>query len=100
MVEFLIMVGAGVLFLVWGFLIWKKRKITLIHKYHYDKVAETDKEAFTSLVGKGAVIIGAGMVITGAVDLITNSAWGWIIFGVCFAVGFALMISAITKYNR
>lgn len=100
MVELLIMAAAGVLFLVIGFLIWKKGKISLIHKYHYNNVAETDKKAFTSLVGKGAVIIGAGMVITGAVDFITQTGWGWIVFGVCFAVGIVLMMSAIMKYNH
>ena len=35
-----------ILFLVLGYLVWIKEKITLFHSYHYDKVTEENKKAF------------------------------------------------------
>ena len=99
-VEFIILLAIGIAFLVIGWLVWKKEKITLIHSYHYDKVSNTDKSAYTALVGKGTLIIGIGIIITGIIDLITQTGWGWIIFGASFIVGLGFMILAGIRYNR
>ncbi|MDO5063083.1 MAG: DUF3784 domain-containing protein [Peptostreptococcaceae bacterium] len=90
----------GLLIIVIGLLIWKKEKIDLIHSYHYQKVAETDKRAYTSLMGKGTIIIGTGMIIAGAIDFFTRSGWGWIVFGICSITGLSFFIYAGKKYNR
>lgn len=99
-IEFVLLLAIGIAFLVIGWLVWKKEKITLIHSYHYDKVSDTDKGAYTALVGKGTWIIGTGIIITGIVDLITQTGWGWIVFGVSFIVGLGIMILAGIRYNR
>ena len=99
-IEFFILLAVSILFLILGWLIWKKEKINLIHSYHYDKVAEADKKAYTALMGKGVIIIGLGMLATGIIDLATRSGWGWIAFGVSFAVGIGFMIFAGIRYNR
>ena len=99
-VEFILLLAVGIIFLVIGWLIWKKEKISLIHSYHYDKVSDTNKGAYTALVGKGALIIGTGIIITGIIDLVTQTGWGWIVFGASFIVGLGFMILAGIRYNR
>lgn len=41
----------GIVFVILGYLIWKKEKISILHDYHYDKVSEVDKKAFCTLSG-------------------------------------------------
>ena len=36
LIELIILLIIGIAFLVIGWLIWKKEKITLIHEYHWD----------------------------------------------------------------
>ena len=36
----------GLVFITLGFLMWKKENITLLHSYHYEKVAPNDKKDF------------------------------------------------------
>jgi len=98
-VEIIIMLVSRGIFIVLGWRIWKKEQITLIHSYHYTKVSETDKKAYTEKMGKGIIIIGIGMIITGSIDFFTNSSSGWIFFGVGFVWGFVIMIAAQKKYN-
>lgn len=100
LIEFLILVIVGSAFLIVGWLIWKKEKITLIHSYHYSKVSESNKEAYTALVGKGALVMGFGIIMTGIIDLITRTGWGWVVFGISFAVGLGCMIYAGLRYSR
>ena len=99
-VEFILLLAVGIIFLVIGWLIWKKEKITLIHSYHYDKVSAANKGAYTALVGKGSLIIGTGIIIAGIIDLTTQTLWGWIVFGASFIVGSGFMILAGIRYNR
>lgn len=99
-VEFVLLLAVGIVFLVMGWLIWKKEKITLIHSYHCDKVSDANKGAYTALVGKGTLIIGVGILVTGVIDLMTQTGWGWIVFGVSFIVGLGFMIFAGIRYNR
>ena len=97
--ELIIMLVVGGIFLFLGWRIWKKEQITLIHSYHYTKVSETDKKAYTEKMGKGIIIIGIGMIITGAVDFLISTSYGWIFFGIGFVWGFVIMIAAQKKYN-
>ena len=52
MVVAIILGAIGALFLVLGYLLWKKERISLLHQYHYDKVSEEDKKAFCAVSGK------------------------------------------------
>ncbi len=90
----------GAILSAFGWIIWKREKITLLHSYHYDKVSEADKKLYTALMGKGLIIIGTGIALTEIIDFITKTHSGWIAFSVCFICGSGFMIYAVKKYNR
>ena len=99
------MVGAiivgivGILCVVMGYLIWKKEKISLLHSYHYEYVSDEDKSAFCALMGGGILAIGTGLLITAMIFGITESVWSFLVFGIGFATGIALLVCADRRYN-
>lgn len=95
-----VLLAAGILFLILGWLIWKKEKITLLHDYHYAKVKPEDRKAYTGAMGKGLSAMGIGMIASGVMQLTQYEAIGWYLLGTAFAVGLAVMIYAQMKYNR
>ena len=97
---FLIMEGCSVLFLYLGFLLWKKEKINIIHDYHYTKVKEKDKKAYTSIMGKAMIVIGIGGIISGIIGTFTDSVKSGIPFGAAFIIGICMMVYGQIKYNR
>lgn len=90
----------GIVFVVLGYLLWKKERISLLHSYHYDKVSEEDKKAFCAMSGMGVISIGSGLIITAVVIGITNSVWSFVAFGMGFFVGLLLLIYAGVRCNR
>ena len=95
---FLLIVGS--LFFYLGWEIWKKGKISLIHDYHHKKVKETDKKAYTAMMGKALLAIGSGIILTGIIDFLTHTLCGWWIFGIAFLVGLIIITYAQVKYNH
>ncbi len=89
----------SILFLYIGFLLWKKERITLLHDYHRNRVAEENKKAFCKLSGLGVISIGTGLLITGFILLFTDSAWSFLAFAAGFIAGLALLMRAGNKYN-
>lgn len=96
----IIMEGCSALFLYLGFLLWKKEKINIIHDYHYTKVKEEDKKAYTSIMGKAMIVIGIGLAISGIIGVFTDSIKCCIPFGTAFIIGICMMIFGQIKYNR
>ena len=92
--------GVGVLLVVLGWLMWKKEMMTILHDYHVDKVSPENKKAFCKLSGISLVVIGIGLLITAVILGITDSAYSFICFAVCFAAGLFALIYAGMKYNR
>ena len=96
----IIMVLCGLLCLLLGFVIWTQEKITLIHDYHYKKVKEEDKKAYTAVIGKGVMALGAGCVLSGVVCALGWEDW----IGPVLVLGFVLGLGAIAygqfKYNH
>ena len=90
----------GIVFVMIGYLLWKKERISLLHGYHYDKVSEENKKPFCTISGIGVVIIGIGLLITGIVIGITDSAWSFILFAIGFSIGLALLVYAGIRYNH
>jgi len=93
----LLVIGLGFIFIGWR--IWKKEQITLIHDYHYTRVAEKDKKAYTEKMGKACIIMGIGMILMGTINFISDTSYGWICYGIFFAWGLIMMFMAQKKYN-
>ncbi len=74
--------------------------ISLMHDYHIDKVSAENKTAFCKMSGIGLIVIGIGLLITAVLLGVTDSAYSFLCFAVCFAIGLALLIAAGVKYNR
>lgn len=98
--ELISLLLVGILFFYLGWKIWKEEKITLIHEYHYTKVKDTDKKPYTEQMGKAILVISIGTVLTGIIDFITNTLYGWWIFGISSCIGMIMMIYAQIKYNH
>ena len=96
----LILGAVGAVLVVFGYLVWKKEKITLFHDYHYNKVTEENKKAFCTLSGAGLLVAGLGILLTAVLLILTDSVWSFLAFAVCFAIGAALLLYAGRKYNR
>ena len=90
--------AVGVLCIVLGLLIWLKRKVSLLHSYHYKNVKEEDLPIYCRWVGIGLCLIGLGIVVTGILNLFELSLW-WIPLLVGFVVGLAILCVAQKKYN-
>ena len=88
----------GLLCIILGALIWFKRKVSLIHDYHYKNVAERDIPAYARLIGCGLMLIGAGISVTGLFNLVKSALW-WVPMLVGFIAGVAVMNKAQKKYN-
>ncbi len=99
LIELIVLSIIGIVFVSVGFLIWKKEKSSLIHSYHYTKLKEQDKKAYTQLMGKGVLLMGVGMILTGVIDYVTKTAYGWFAFGIFFVMGFVIITIAQRKYN-
>lgn len=100
MIGSLIIGLVGMVFVMFGYQIWKKEKISLLHDYHYNRVSVEDKKAFCTLSGIGVLLIGIGLVITAIVIGITDSPWSFIAFAIGFVVGLVMLIYAGARYNR
>lgn len=99
LIELIIFGISGVLCIIFGWQIWKKQKIQLIHDYQHQRVSPEDKPAYTEKMGKAVIIIGAGALATGAVNFLFCTFWGVVLFCVAFGVGMAIMAKAQKKYN-
>lgn len=89
----------GIIFIVLGYFVWKKERISLFHSYHYDKISKEDKKAFCAISGGGVIVIGIGLLITGVIVAMTDSAWSFIAFAIGFLVGLAMLVYAGLRYN-
>ena len=95
----IIFLAVGLLCLVFGLLLWKKQKLSLVHDYHTRKIREEDVPAYSRLLGFGLLAIGAGCVLTGVLALGLERPLGWIAFPAGFLTGLALILRAQKKYN-
>ena len=91
--------AVGILLTVFGYLIWKKQKIALLHEYHYKNVKPEDVPAYTRLIGIGQIVIGAGLCLTGVLQLFSERLWVWIPFVLCLIAGTVVLDRAQRTYN-
>ena len=83
-----------------GFLLWKKGKIEVIHGYHYRKVRQEDKKAYTAIMGKAMVVIGAGITASAVPGVAVPSFAGMVPGIASFAAGLCMILFGQIKYNR
>ena len=95
---FITELAAGLLCIVLGLLVWLKRKVSILHDYHYKNVKESDVPAYARLIGIGLTVMGIGICTTGFCNLAESSFW-WIPMAAGFAAGIAVMSIAQKKYN-
>lgn len=98
--ELTILLSVGFLFCYLGWKIWKKEQMNLIHDYHYTKVKDSDKKAYTAKIGKALLLIGAGAIVTGILDFTATLQYSWLPFGICLCAGLIMIVYAQVKYNH
>ena len=97
-VGFIVELAVGSLCVVLGLVIWIKRKVSLVHTYHYKNVKKEDLPAYSRLLGIGLILIGVGICVTGLLNLFESAFW-WIPMIAGFASGLAVLSTAQKKYN-
>ena len=90
--------AVGLLCVVLGLVIWIKRKVSLVHTYHYKNVKQEDLPAYARLLGIGQILMGIGICVTGLLNLLKSALW-WIPMTAGFVAGFIVMNKAQKKYN-
>ena len=96
----ILMVLCGLLCMVLGGAIWFHQKITLIHDYHYKKVKEKDKKAYTAVIGKGTMVLGAGCALSGVVCVLGREDWIGPVLALGFVLGLGIIFFGQIKYNH
>ena len=105
MPDFIVSVAIGVFCVVLG-IINMRGNISSIHSYHRKRVSPENILPFGKKVGLGTIIIGIGVILFGVASLIQfytdNSLFtliGTVFMAIGFAVGMAISLRAIKKYN-
>lgn len=98
MIDLYILLTLGLIFFALGYFIGVRKKVNLIHSYHYANVKKEDLDDYASKMGEGVSLMGSGMVASGVIDQMLGD-YGWIalIFFIC--VGLFVIIRAQYKYN-
>lgn len=98
-IQLIINMPIGILAVVFGLLIWKKQKVSLIHSYHYKNAKQENVASYTRLIGIGMVLIGSSICMTGLINFIFKTGWGWIVFFIGFISGLMKINKAQKTYN-
>ena len=95
---FIVEASVGLLCVVIGLLIWRKRKVSLVHEYHWKNVKKEDIPAYARTFGIGLILIGIGIAVTGVFNLFESPLW-WVPVLAGFVLGFAFLHTAQKRYN-
>ena len=95
-----LLVILGIVFIGLGLAIWKKQKMDLIIRHHYDRVSEENKPAYCALSGIGVFLIGIGFVLSGICAAFTQSVLIFIPMAAGLAAGLILLMLAGIRYNH
>ena len=99
LVGFLIELLVGMLCIIMGLLIWLKRRVSLIHDYHYQKVSEKDLPAYSRGIGLGLIVMGAGICMSAFLLLVKPSLWCDIPMLAGIVGGILILNKTQKKYN-
>lgn len=90
----------GLIFIWLGWQIWKKLRTDLIISYHIDKVSEENRQAYCTLFGAGVLVMGTGFILSGICTAFVRTVFTFGPMAAGLALGMALLVSAIMKYNH
>ena len=106
MPEFISTIVIGLLISVIG-VINMTGNISSLHRYHRHRVTEENRKPFGRLVGLGTLIIGVSLILFGVLSILAESLMldalvfvGVPLLLVCIALGLALTLYAMIKYNK
>lgn len=99
MFELIVMSGMGLLFLIAGLLILKKRFLRLLHDPHSPDRKWGRQERSEKGTGLALVIISIGIFLISIAHYLSLTSYGWIGFGVFFIGGFLLILRTIKSIN-
>ena len=81
--------------------------VSSLHSYHRKRVSEEDRKPFGRLIGLGTILIGASLIIKSIFSMVYAATQvaayeliGSAILIVGMAVGIALTVFAMIKYNK
>ena len=94
----LVEAAVGLLCVVLGLLVWLKKKVSILHDYHYNNVQAEDLPAYTRQIGIGLNLIGVVICVTGLLNLLYSPAW-WVPLAAGILLGLLVMHKAQMKYN-
>ena len=84
-----------------------KGNLSSIHRYHRHRLREEDKKPFGKAVGFGSILCGSSILIFGGLSILAEHTnkdiflqIGSIIVLIGLAVGLAISLYAIIKYNK
>jgi len=92
----------GILLNVFGLIIWKKQKITLIHGYNNRNVKKEEIKEYTASMGKAYVIMGISMLLLVITGITHNDEYefiGSIVWIVGFIISLVIIIKTQMKYK-
>ena len=106
MESFIVTLALGIVFAVLGILNLKGN-ISMLHSYHRHRVTEEDMKPLGKRVGIGMLICGGASFLYGLFSLFYDLTKHLVFVGlgvavllVGLAIGIALMLKAIIKYNK
>ena len=85
----------GILMIIFGILIWKKQKISLLHSYHYKNVKKENISAYCKNMGIANVLIGLSIIFMGIFTYFEYETIAYIFF----TLGFIVSIYIIQKHK-
>ena len=98
-VGLIIDVAIGVLLIVLGGLIWGKKKVGLIHEYHWKNVPAVHIPEYAKLIGISLILLGVSLILTGIINTVFNTEWGLVGLAIGFVAFFVIANHAQKKYN-
>lgn len=92
------LVGIGLTY--FGFMIWKKQIIGIIHHYHYTKLSPLNKKMYCKYMGIGSILAGVACIQYPYVKYLISNYLATVIFTIMVIVGILLMVYSQIKYNK
>lgn len=99
MPECILFIGTGLFFILIGYAIGIKGRISLLHSYHYRHVKDEDKKAYTKVQGSGLGLIGLGFVGAAILRYVTTYKFALYGLTIGFIVGLIICVYGQYKYN-